>query len=149
MIKFCEYCFNHPKSKEVYDNGYIPYLYDTDYKCPECGNKLKDTNVPDLEYLEIASFSKDINFIHAMMQLHEKDPIEYQLKMATIRNQIQQQKQVKTQQKVQDTPHCPTCGSTNIQKISDTKRWLTTGLFGLASSDVGKTMVCKKCGYKW
>ena len=48
-----------------------------------------------------------------------------------------------------NTPHCPTCGSTNIQKISDTKRWLTTGLFGLASSDVGKTMVCKKCGYKW
>ena len=48
-----------------------------------------------------------------------------------------------------NTPHCPTCGSTNIQKISGTKRWLTTGLFGLASSDVGKTMVCKKCGYKF
>lgn len=46
-------------------------------------------------------------------------------------------------------PKCPTCGSTNIQKISGTKRWLSTGLFGLASSDVGKTMVCKNCGYKW
>lgn len=44
---------------------------------------------------------------------------------------------------------CPTCGSTNIQKISGTKRWLSTGLFGLASSDVGKTMRCKNCGYKW
>lgn len=47
------------------------------------------------------------------------------------------------------TPKCPTCGSTNIQKISGTKRWLSTGLFGIASSDVGKTMVCKNCGYKW
>lgn len=39
---------------------------------------------------------------------------------------------------------CPTCGSINIQKISGTKRWVTTGLFGLASSNVGKTMECKK-----
>lgn len=48
-----------------------------------------------------------------------------------------------------NTPKCPTCGSTNIQKISGTKRWLSTGLFGLASSDVGKSMVCRSCGYKW
>ncbi|WP_337935029.1 zinc ribbon domain-containing protein [Jutongia sp.] len=48
-----------------------------------------------------------------------------------------------------NTPKCPTCGSTNIQKISGTKRWLSAGLFGLASSDVGKSMVCKSCGYKW
>lgn len=46
-------------------------------------------------------------------------------------------------------PKCPTCGSTNIQKISGTKRWVTAGLFGLASSNVGKTMECKNCGYKW
>lgn len=46
-------------------------------------------------------------------------------------------------------PKCPTCGSTNIQKISGTKRWLSAGLFGLASSDIGKSMVCRSCGYKW
>ena len=82
-------------------------------------------------------------------KLKEKDIIEYKMRLQKLKTIKLQQKQVKTQQKVQNTPHCPTCGSTNIQKISDTKRWLTTGLFGLASSDVGKTMVCKKCGYKW
>lgn len=46
-------------------------------------------------------------------------------------------------------PKCPTCNSTNITKISSTKRFVTTGLFGLASSNVGKTMECKNCGYKW
>lgn len=46
-------------------------------------------------------------------------------------------------------PKCPTCGSTNIEKISGTKRWFSTGLFGLGSSDAGKTMHCKSCGYKW
>lgn len=52
--------------------------------------------------------------------------------------------------KTQSTkPHCPTCNSTNIQKISGTERFVTTGLFGLASSNVGKTMHCKNCGYKW
>lgn len=51
---------------------------------------------------------------------------------------------------VPDTrPKCPTCQSTNISKISGTKRWLTTGLFGLASSDIGKTMQCNNCRYKW
>ena len=46
-------------------------------------------------------------------------------------------------------PKCPTCGSTNIKNISGTKRWLSTGIFGLASSNIGKTMVCGSCGYKW
>lgn len=46
-------------------------------------------------------------------------------------------------------PKCPTCGSTNIKKISGTKRWLSAGLFGLASSNIGKSMYCQNCGYKW
>lgn len=49
----------------------------------------------------------------------------------------------------QNTPKCPTCGSTNIKHISAGKRWLTTGLFGLASSNVGKTYECLNCKYKW
>lgn len=48
-----------------------------------------------------------------------------------------------------NSPKCPTCNSTNIKKISGTKRFVTTGLFGLASSNIGKTMECKNCGAKW
>lgn len=46
-------------------------------------------------------------------------------------------------------PKCPTCGSPAVKKITGSKRWLTTGLFGLGSSNLGKTMECKNCGYKW
>lgn len=46
-------------------------------------------------------------------------------------------------------PKCPTCGSTNIEKISLTKKALGGAMFGILSSDVRKTMHCKKCGYKW
>lgn len=51
--------------------------------------------------------------------------------------------------KERNIPKCPTCQSTNIENISGTRRFISTGLFGLASSDVGKTMHCKNCGYKW
>ena len=58
-------------------------------------------------------------------------------------------KQKREEQENANKPKCPTCGSTNIQKISATRRWVSTGLFGLASSNIGKTMCCKNCGYKW
>lgn len=51
--------------------------------------------------------------------------------------------------KKQNVPKCPTCGSTNVNKISTTKKaagFLTIGVF---SSNFGKTMECKNCGYKW
>ena len=50
---------------------------------------------------------------------------------------------------LENVPRCPTCNSTKVEKISATKRLVSTGLFGLASSNIGKTMYCKNCGYKW
>ena len=41
---------------------------------------------------------------------------------------------------------CPYCKSTNTKKISGGSRWLSTGLFGLASSKVGKQWHCNNCG---
>ena len=45
--------------------------------------------------------------------------------------------------------HCPTCGSNKIEKISGASRAASVGVFGLASSKIGKTFECKSCGYKW
>lgn len=44
---------------------------------------------------------------------------------------------------------CPTCGSTNIEKISLTKKAFGGVMFGLFSSDIRNTMKCKNCGAKW
>lgn len=46
-------------------------------------------------------------------------------------------------------PKCPTCGSTNIQKINTLKRTSSIIGFGILSKNIGKTYECKKCGYKW
>ena len=48
-----------------------------------------------------------------------------------------------------NSPKCPTCGSTNISKIGTINRMVSTGLFGLASSKIGKTHKCNNCGTTW
>lgn len=49
----------------------------------------------------------------------------------------------------QNIPRCPTCGSTNVEKISTAQKAFGFALVGLFSSNLGKTMHCKNCGYKW
>lgn len=46
-------------------------------------------------------------------------------------------------------PKCPTCGSTNIKRLSLTGKVFSVEMVGLASNSVGKTFVCKNCKYKW
>lgn len=53
------------------------------------------------------------------------------------------------QQTSKPTVTCPYCQSTDCTKISFGHRWLSTGLFGLASSDVGKQWKCNNCGSKF
>lgn len=47
-------------------------------------------------------------------------------------------------------PKCPTCGSTNIQKISASNKVGKAVLFGIfAIGSMGKTFKCNKCGHRW
>lgn len=45
-----------------------------------------------------------------------------------------------------DVPKCQYCGSTNLKKISGTSRFVSTGVFGLASKKIGKQFHCNNCG---
>lgn len=107
--------------------------------CPQCGMKISDTvrKCPNCNFDKISSY---------LLQL-EKHKAQKYIDYTSFHNE----KPITTisSPQTQNIPKCPTCGSTNISKISDTKRFVTTGLFGLASSNIGKTMECKNCGYKW
>ena len=92
----------------------------------------------------LIQFSDDPDFILTMDKLKAEDIVEFNLKMSQFKQSSPQ-----PQLQSDNTPKCPTCGSTNIKKISGAKRWLTTGILGLASSDVGKFMQCENCGAKW
>ena len=55
----------------------------------------------------------------------------------------------KQQAQKANVPKCPTCGSTNVERISTAQKAFGFALVGLFSSNLGKTMHCKNCGYKW
>ena len=139
-------------------------------KCPECNKEISDKsekcihcgfplrNTPFLQE-NINGKYYDINFLtnkgisQAKKIIMLRELTNYSIdimeakKLVLKYHPIEQQNNTKIEEK--SVPKCPTCGSTNIQKISGTKRWLSTGLFGLASSDIGKNMCCKNCGHKW
>ena len=46
-------------------------------------------------------------------------------------------------------PKCPTCGSTNIRRISGSKKAASIIGFGILSSNLGKTYECLNCKHKW
>lgn len=110
-----------------------------------CGGIMCDTGLKFDEANIIRKISSDNELLNAMIELKKNDIIEYNLKMSQFRTQVNQQKQ----QQESNTPKCPTCGSTNIEKISLTKKAFGGAMFGLFSSDVRNSMHCKNCGAKW
>lgn len=49
----------------------------------------------------------------------------------------------------QSLPHCPTCNSTNVKKISAGAKAVSVGLFGIFSQKVKHQFHCNNCGYEW
>lgn len=105
-------------------------------ECPKCRKQIDDSvrACPHCGFNKISSY---------LLQIEKNKKSKY-IDYTSFHNNIP----IKPNN-TKNTPKCPTCGSTNIQKILGTKRWLSTGLFVLASSDVGKSMVCRNCGFKW
>lgn len=146
-------------------------LLDTDkiWICTKCGEEDSfSTKNPICEYCKIPLVQTDIDNKNIYKVLKENGVLQYTIDLAKRygdnfseeaynyrlqkieeRRKRFEHKLNTAQQPTQNVPKCPTCGSTNIEKISGSKRWFTTGLFGLGSSNVGKTMHCKNCGYKW
>lgn len=46
-------------------------------------------------------------------------------------------------------PHCPTCNSTDIKRISTTAKVTNIAMFGLLGNKRKKTFHCNNCKYEW
>ena len=113
--------------------------------CAKCNGELEliNTNMPMKDIFILGDISKDFNFIKAMMELYDKDPIEYQLKMSQFKSQLGQQDS-------SNVPKCPTCGSTNLSKVSATSKAGSVALFGIfAMGKVSKQWHCNDCKSEW
>ena len=69
-----------------------------------------------------------------------KQSAEFDAKMAHGKAILEEQSRV---------AKCPSCGSANVSKIGILNRMVSTCLFGLASSKIGKTHKCNHCGMTW
>ena len=107
-----------------------------------CNGELVETPIAKEEFAIICCISMDNEFLQAMIDLKEKDIIEFNLKMSQFKAQLQQQKSSAPQSA--NTVRCPRCGSTNIT-AGQRGYSLLTGFVG-SGSTVNR---CANCGHKW
>ncbi|MGI6096164.1 MAG: hypothetical protein ACOYBL_12160, partial [Lachnospiraceae bacterium] len=157
MIKFCQKCYDNHINEFGCNNGFYWCLMDYVSECPTegCGEKLLDIDFPpmDLKVLEKVS-DNNPSFYKAMIDLHDKDIIEYEIKMSQFRTQVKRQEAIES---IQNQIHCPKCGSTDIGVINCGPGYsFFTGSIQVGSpmniltgfTNPGKLMnVCKNCGY--
>lgn len=128
--------------------------------CIHCGYPLKKTNVCNINGIEydFTDILYDINNSQRtpasyIGQISDKCNIPiYKAKEIyfKIKNDNELPTNVKCENKEQpNIPKCPTCGSTNIEKISGTAKVAGAVAFGLFSKTARSQFKCGNCGYKW
>lgn len=110
--------------------------------CSFCNSKMIKTPLLVEEYVYITLISEDRDFIDAMIELKQKDIIEFKTKIAQFKVQVDAQEERERQEK--NKPKRPKCGSTSLATVNKGYSFLT-GFLGS-----GKPMnVCQSCGHKW
>lgn len=186
-IKYCKNCNRTQKNTayifdeyKYYFAGYLSMdgdLSNTN-KCPWCGEEIIDTFITKEDFRIIDDVSnRNRQLLDAMVELRQKDIIEYELKMSQFRqldpksqnNQRQSNPNsnrptspsqysttytrdntpAKVWSAPQNVPKCPTCGSTNIHKISAASKAGSVALWGIFSRKVHKQWHCDNCRSEW
>ena len=137
----------------IYITGNAPADYNDKLEqliCPFCGHKLIDTKFPHDDYYligEVTDWNRQV--LDIMMELYEKDPTEYQLKRKQFIQQQEELEWIREQERKSYLPHCPTCGSTDIKKISGTERAMSIIALGIFSNKINKSYKCLNCKCTW
>lgn len=139
-VKMCKFCKENNNSCGI--DVYFNWLDDDDYICPNCGNELTDTVMDEEDSFILCNISREQSFLESMIELKEKNIIEYQLKMSQFKNQYEQLNN-------ENIPRCPTCGSTDIKKITGISKVGSVAIWGLFSRKVHKQWHCNSCGSEW
>ena len=107
-------------------------------------DRVDSKNCPKCGAIYPISWSKCIN-CHIPLMTYE----EYKNRdMYKVNKQVNA---VKARENIENGtfPTCPTCGSTNVEKISTAAKVGGAAMFGLLSKTARSQFKCKNCGYKW
>lgn len=138
--EICPNCgYKLPKPEPLFQGEYCPKCLDCGIKttielCPYCHAKCKNSIIGTLDEVNA--------FVNNHPELKNAPEFSY----AAYNKRIHY---VPTEYATSNVPKCPTCGSTNIEKISFGKKAVGGALFGFFSSDARNSMCCRDCGYKW
>ena len=125
----CEFC-NTPMLETNADSAEV------------CFEKYFNWQNPDMDGLAIKILSKynikpdqpAIQYRHNIIKQKKQD------------EERQEQLQQQANKPAPNIPHCPICGSADIEQIGTLNRAASTVAFGIASSKIGKQWHCKNCG---
>lgn len=125
--------------------------------CPHCNSQLEISDITYENYKSMPKVKKCKNCKRKYPKIFIKCPKCNQqlIKLSTENKQLDKQvneirKEIQeNQEKQQNTPKCPTCGSTKVRPISTAKKATEFVLAGVFSSSFGKSYECENCKYKW
>lgn len=128
-------------------------------KCRFCNGKVIGTDKTGKEAMDIF-YQDPSNYLNNFAKKYIKDTFSeeaYERRLLIIKaenehkdsNYYIDNSSTQSTQQSTNIPHCPTCGSSNIKKISVTSKAVGAGLFGLFSKTARSQFECKDCGYKW
>ena len=120
--------------------------------CEKCNIKLIDWRIAEKVYFYgyssiMKQYPNEYNLIIDYLKANNNKKLHKNI--SEINNSNKPHTVQPSQPIPQNIPKCPTCGSTNVEKISTAKKAFGFAMVGLFSSNLGKTMHCKNCGYKW
>ena len=117
--------------------------------CQYCNYELTDTEYILQDVLERGGIKPEIR--KAIFEKYIKNSPLYSEEAVKNREEKEDRERLNLPSSYtpKNTPKCPTCGSTNVEKISAGKKAIGFVAVGVFSSNFGKTMHCKQCDYKW
>jgi len=124
-------------------NAYIWIMkeeYKKQFECPECGSLVGDLQENNSKLgIRCTNCGKVSFYLTKSPDMENRRSSEQELR----------ERREYYEWRMRSIPKCPTCGSTNIQKISDLRKAGGAILFGIFSKDAKSQFECKNCGYKF
>ena len=120
-------------------------------KCKNCNNsKIIDLGKTTEEWFKLNSNQKE-SIIKNVLSLSDETYDLIQEAWRNNKKSIQPTARPISSRSSQQTniPKCPTCGSTNIKRITTANRAVSVLTLGIISGKIGKNYECLDCKAKW